>query len=73
MQIAGSNEATRLAAPSVKQEPLIWDYDFRVALIDQLASLARFIEEACDGEPQDIEGCVDGDGVITVVQIRPQN
>jgi alpha-glucan,water dikinase len=44
---------------------------FRRDLLSKVAKVGLSIEKAL-GTPQDIEGCVEADGSITVVQTRPQ-
>jgi alpha-glucan, water dikinase len=47
------------------------DEGFRRQLLSNVAKVGYAVEEAL-GSPQDIEGCVEADGSITVVQTRPQ-
>ena len=52
-------------------DPLVCDPAFRAALLARIARVGVDVEKAL-GTPQDIEGCVEADGSITVVQTRPQ-
>ncbi|MHC4884183.1 MAG: phosphohistidine-like domain-containing protein, partial [Planctomycetota bacterium] len=51
-------------------EPLIWDPDFRNALLLEIAETGWAVEALCD-TPQDIEGAIE-QGRNVVVQTRPQ-
>jgi len=51
--------------------PLVWDDAFRTQLLTRIAQAGIAVEAAL-GSPQDIEGCVDGEGRIHLVQTRPQ-
>ena len=50
---------------------LIADEGFRKDLVSRIAKVGVAIEDAL-GSAQDIEGAVEEDGSITVVQTRPQ-
>ena len=50
---------------------LIADEGFRRDLVSRIAKVGVAIEDAL-GSAQDIEGAVEEDGSITVVQTRPQ-
>lgn len=50
---------------------LIADEGFRKDLLQRIAEVGVAIEDAL-GSAQDVEGCVEADGSITVVQTRPQ-
>ena len=50
---------------------LIADEGFRKDLVSRIAKVGVAIEEAL-GSAQDVEGAVEEDGSITVVQTRPQ-
>ena len=50
---------------------LLTDEAFRTDLLSRIAKVGAAVEEAL-GSAQDIEGCVEADGSITVVQTRPQ-
>lgn len=52
-------------------EPLVWDASFRDGFLQRVAAIARAVEAACAGVPQDIEGAY-AKGVYAVVQTRPQ-
>ncbi len=52
-------------------DPLVADEGFRSALLARIAAAGAAVEAALGG-PQDIEGCVEADGTITLVQTRPQ-
>jgi len=52
-------------------EPLLADGAARDALLAKLAA-AGVAAEAILGGPQDVEGCVDADGAVFLVQTRPQ-
>eukprot|EP00873_Tetraselmis_striata_P000762 jgi/Tetstr1/421026/TSEL_012071.t1 len=52
-------------------DPLIQDEEFRNRILSQICKVGLAIEEAL-GSAQDVEGVVDPDGNITVVQTRPQ-
>eukprot|EP00931_Biecheleriopsis_adriatica_P076364 TRINITY_DN5007_c0_g1_i2.p1 TRINITY_DN5007_c0_g1~~TRINITY_DN5007_c0_g1_i2.p1 ORF type:complete len:2309 (-),score=523.43 TRINITY_DN5007_c0_g1_i2:77-6955(-) len=51
---------------------LITDAGYRQELLSRLAEVGRQVEQAFGGMPQDIEGCVDPQGRIFIVQSRPQ-
>eukprot|EP00930_Biecheleria_cincta_P046432 TRINITY_DN32012_c0_g1_i1.p1 TRINITY_DN32012_c0_g1~~TRINITY_DN32012_c0_g1_i1.p1 ORF type:complete len:2307 (+),score=411.66 TRINITY_DN32012_c0_g1_i1:130-7050(+) len=51
---------------------LITDKNYRQTLLSRLAEVGRQVEEAFGGAPQDIEGCVDPQDRIFIVQSRPQ-
>jgi alpha-glucan, water dikinase len=54
-------------------EPLVWDSGARAALARRVARAASAVEAAMGGgAPQDVEGVVDAQGRVTVVQTRPQ-
>lgn len=50
---------------------LLTDEGFRRDLLKRIAETGIAIEDAL-GSAQDVEGCVETDGSITVVQTRPQ-
>ena len=50
---------------------LLTDEAFRKDLLMRIAETGVAIEQAL-GSAQDVEGCVETDGSITVVQTRPQ-
>jgi alpha-glucan, water dikinase len=52
-------------------ERLLWDARFCEELLRGIADVARAVEAAFGGKPQDIEG-VYKDGKFVVVQARPQ-
>lgn len=52
-------------------EPLLWDDAVRQDVLGRLASIGAAVEAAC-GSPQDVEGVVDSEGRVAVVQARPQ-
>jgi alpha-glucan, water dikinase len=51
---------------------LIMDQNYRQDLLNRLAEVGREVEAAFGGVPQDIEGCVDPQDRIFIVQSRPQ-
>eukprot|EP00440_Ansanella_granifera_P013023 gb/GFBE01014147.1/.p1 GENE.gb/GFBE01014147.1/~~gb/GFBE01014147.1/.p1 ORF type:complete len:2306 (+),score=572.89 gb/GFBE01014147.1/:1-6918(+) len=51
---------------------LITDQGYRQDLLTRLAEVGRQVEQAFGGMPQDIEGCVDPQDRIFIVQSRPQ-
>lgn len=53
------------------EDPLVWDVAFREGFLREVAEIARAVEAACDGVPQDIEGAY-AKGAYAVVQTRPQ-
>ena len=50
---------------------LLTDEGFRQQLLSSIARTGHAVEEAL-GSAQDVEGCVEADGTVTVVQTRPQ-
>ncbi|CAG9461027.1 unnamed protein product [Pedinophyceae sp. YPF-701] len=56
----------------ITDEPLVWDGGLRSSITAEIVKVARAVEEAFGGVPQDVEGCVAPDGSVTVVQARPQ-
>jgi len=57
---------------SYAAEPLLFDATFRDELLRKLFDLGRMVEANFDGQPQDIEGAVDMDGGLVVLQSRRQ-
>jgi alpha-glucan,water dikinase len=55
----------------VRLARLLTDEGFRKDLLRRIAETGVAIEQAL-GSAQDVEGCVEADGSITVVQTRPQ-
>jgi len=53
-------------------EPLLWDKSFQQGLVTKLAAVAAQIEAAFDGVPQDVEGAMDAEGTVHIVQARPE-
>eukprot|EP00928_Gymnodinium_smaydae_P040973 TRINITY_DN2774_c1_g4_i1.p1 TRINITY_DN2774_c1_g4~~TRINITY_DN2774_c1_g4_i1.p1 ORF type:complete len:2307 (+),score=559.49 TRINITY_DN2774_c1_g4_i1:84-7004(+) len=51
---------------------IIADSAYRKQLLSRLAEVGRAVERAFGGMPQDIEGCVDPQDRIFIVQSRPQ-
>ena len=51
---------------------LLTDKGYRQNLLTKLAEAGRHVEKAFGGQPQDIEGCVDPQDRIFIVQSRPQ-
>jgi len=51
---------------------LLTDKSYRQNLLTKLAEAGRHVEKAFGGQPQDIEGCVDPQDRIFIVQSRPQ-
>jgi len=51
---------------------LVTDPGYRQGLLQRLADVGRAVERAFGGVPQDIEGCVDPQDRVFVVQSRPQ-
>jgi len=52
-------------------DPIMQDAGFRNRLLAQIARVGYELEQVL-GSPQDIEGCIDDDGNLYVVQTRPQ-
>jgi alpha-glucan,water dikinase len=54
-------------------EPVVWEGEAAAALARRVAAAAAAVEVAMGGgQPQDVEGVVDAQGNVTVVQTRPQ-
>lgn len=51
---------------------VVCDADYRRQLLHRLVEAGREVERAFNGQPQDIEGCVDHQDRIFIVQSRPQ-
>mmetsp|Transcript_54176 Transcript_54176/g.146025 ORF Transcript_54176/g.146025 Transcript_54176/m.146025 type:complete len:171 (-) Transcript_54176:221-733(-) len=51
---------------------LVIDKAYRQNLLQKLADVGRSVEQAFGGTPQDIEGCIDPQDRIFIVQSRPQ-
>ena len=64
-------DASALVPHDYGSDPLVADPAFRAALLARIAEVGVAVEGAL-GCAQDIEGCVEADGTITVVQTRPQ-
>ena len=56
---------------SYSADPLIYDADFRKGILSTIANAGIDVERAM-GSPQDIEGVIDADGKVVIVQTRPQ-
>merc|ERR1711933_45983 len=52
-------------------DPIMTDQSFRKDLLTRIAHVGLELEQVL-GSPQDIEGCVDEEGNVYVVQTRPQ-
>ena len=52
-------------------DPLVADTEFRNNMMKRVAEVGLAIEQAL-GTAQDVEGAIDAEGNITVVQTRPQ-
>jgi len=52
-------------------DPLLTDAEFQHKLMLDVLKVGAAIEQSL-GSPQDIEGCIDSDGRVIVVQTRPQ-
>lgn len=50
----------------------MFDSGARAALLSKLVSLGGAIRTAFGGQHQDVEGVVDGNGGVFIVQARPQ-
>lgn len=57
---------------SYADEPLLFSTSFREKMLRDLFELGRLVEANFEGQPQDIEGAVNGDGSLVVLQSRPQ-
>ena len=68
--IAMDGEEERMVAYA--DDPLVHDPVFQAELLTRIGAVGIAVEKALGGQPQDIEGVVDVDGRITVVQTRPQ-
>jgi len=53
------------------QEEILWNSTHRQSILKQIGIIGMQIEAICNS-PQDIEGVVDAQGNITIVQTRPQ-
>jgi len=67
--VAGQGATERLV--DYASDQLVCSSDFRNDMLRKIAEVGCCIEQAL-GSPQDIEGAVDGDGRVVVVQTRPQ-
>ena len=61
----------RVTGAKYADEPLLWDESARQEVLGRLAAVGAAVEKAC-GSPQDVEGVVDAQGNVAVVQARPQ-
>eukprot|EP00930_Biecheleria_cincta_P003683 TRINITY_DN104608_c0_g1_i1.p1 TRINITY_DN104608_c0_g1~~TRINITY_DN104608_c0_g1_i1.p1 ORF type:complete len:1573 (+),score=330.14 TRINITY_DN104608_c0_g1_i1:248-4720(+) len=52
--------------------PVVTDSAYRQKLLKRIAEVGWAIEKAFDGAPQDIEGCIDVNDRVFIVQSRPQ-
>eukprot|EP00929_Paragymnodinium_shiwhaense_P057894 TRINITY_DN28998_c0_g1_i1.p1 TRINITY_DN28998_c0_g1~~TRINITY_DN28998_c0_g1_i1.p1 ORF type:complete len:1220 (-),score=235.15 TRINITY_DN28998_c0_g1_i1:257-3916(-) len=57
---------------SYADEALLFNKAFRDNLLRKLFDLGRLVEANFNGQPQDIEGAMDKDGGLIVLQSRPQ-
>jgi alpha-glucan,water dikinase len=65
--------ALRYVPADYSGEPIVWESGARDALAQKVAKAAAAVEAAMGGgAPQDVEGVVDAQGKVTVVQTRPQ-
>lgn len=64
-------DATQTRKVDYGADRLLTDEGFRTGLLSSIARVGTAVEDAL-GSAQDIEGCVEADGTITVVQTRPQ-
>jgi alpha-glucan,water dikinase len=53
------------------EEEILWNPTHRESILKQIGTIGMQIEAVCNS-PQDIEGVVDAQGNITIVQTRPQ-
>ena len=65
-------DASEVRAVDYSGDRLLTDAAFRAALMARVARAAAAVEAACGGVAQDVEGCVDDEGNVYVVQTRPQ-
>uniref|UniRef100_A0A7S0RVE0 Pyruvate phosphate dikinase AMP/ATP-binding domain-containing protein n=1 Tax=Pyramimonas obovata TaxID=1411642 RepID=A0A7S0RVE0_9CHLO len=54
------------------EEPLLWDQAFVADTVAKLAAAGAAVEAALGGVPQDVEGAVDAEGKVHIVQARPE-
>eukprot|EP00959_Pyramimonas_sp_CCMP1952_P062225 1300765-Pyramimonas_sp.AAC.1 len=54
------------------EEPLLWDNGFVSGLVAKLAAAGVAVESALGGVPQDVEGAIDAEGTVHIVQARPE-
>jgi alpha-glucan, water dikinase len=64
-------DPTILEVVDFSGDPLLTDEAFRKELLGRICEVGISVEQSM-GSPQDIEGVVDPDGNITLVQTRPQ-
>ena len=64
-------DESKLEIVDFSEDQLATDADFRAKLLGRICEVGKQVEAAM-GSAQDIEGVVDPDGGITVVQTRPQ-
>ena len=72
---AGLYDSVLLSPPrkvllQYKEEPLVWNMDFRRNILNSIAKIGMIVENL-SGSPQDIEGAYAG-GKYYIVQTRPQ-
>jgi len=56
----------------VHRMPVVTDRAYRQKLLKNIAETGWAVEKAFDGTPQDIEGCIDVQDRVFIVQSRPQ-
>ena len=64
-------DSTTLEIDDFSDDPILTDEAFRKKLLGRICEVGKAIEDSM-GSAQDIEGVVDPDGNVTVVQTRPQ-
>ena len=64
--------APRLVLADNSTDRLLNDEQFQRQLLRRIALAAVAVEEAMGGVPQDIEGVVDAEDCVHIVQTRPQ-
>lgn len=69
---SSASEGSKLMVMDYSSQPMSMSVDFRKALGGRLLEVGVALEREFEGCPQDVEGCIDMNDQLYVVQSRPQ-